>query len=140
MKASAVYAPTPTGVLNGRGLCRLLQGTEFAESFKKMISPARAKLVLLIDKKKDLLLPMNKMRKQIADEGATTISRMLSEPSYMAEMLKIRGIPAMGFLASNTEQALKMAPPSALRSAVDMFADDILDEAYRQASEIFGRG
>ena len=71
--------------------------------------------------------------------SSVVIERMLKEPPYMAEMLVLRAIPALGFRPATTENAMRMAPPSALRSACDMFADDVLDEAYRQASEIFGR-
>lgn len=142
MKACATCPDTvdaPMPALHAKELRRVLEGTVYVAELKKLVPKVREKLVLILDKRQDPLAAMGTMRRKIADEASVILTRMRQDAGFMSQMTQIVGVPSPGVGVQTTSQYLKMAPPSALRNVVDLYVDDIMETAFRQAQEITAR-
>lgn len=125
--------------IDGRELSRLLQGSALHEDVKKLKSKIRESIVAHIDEKVEVLSAISAMRRKIEDKLMEEMLLARSSPAKLAELLVIKGIRAPGVNDAMIRERFLLAPPSAIREVAAKFADEVIEDAYREAQTIVGR-
>lgn len=130
---------TQTKRIDGREIFRMLQGTKFKSEEDKARIAARDKLVLAIDEGREPLSVLSSMRRTIFGEAVSILARMKADARYFDEMTSATGIRPPDVTLAILREKLQLAPPSALTEAANRVADEILEDAFREAETITGK-
>jgi hypothetical protein len=125
--------------IDGREIYRALQGTKFRAEATKVKDKVRDSLVLILDEGREPLSIMGNMRRKIFDEAVSTLLQMKTSPTYFAEMTGATGPRPPDVTVANLQEMIRIAPPSAIDETANRIADDVLEDAFREAETITGK-